>query len=239
MAARSSDADAPTRAAVSIIVPALNEAPGIGDLLASLQPLRTDRCELLVVDGGSRDATASLAAQFCDRVIIAPRGRAAQMNAGAIEARGDLLIFLHADTRLPSDALTLVRDALRPPGRCWGRFDVRLDSPHPLLGLVATMMNLRSRLTGIATGDQALFVRAETFHALGGFASQPLMEDIDLSRRLRARARPVCLRARVHTSARRWLRHGVLRTIWLMWRLRLAYALGVSPERLARAWNRS
>lgn len=186
---------------------------------------------MIVADGGSEDGTASLAAALCDRVVVAPRGRARQMNAGAREARGDVLLFLHADTRLPSNADELVQ------GFLWGRFDVQIEGRHPLLPVVAWWMNLRSRLTGIATGDQAIFVRRDDFVAAGAFREIPLMEDIALSKRLKRISRPACLRERVVTSGRRWERRGTLRTIVLMWRLRLAYALGADPGRLARRYD--
>lgn len=217
----------------SIIIPCLNEADQIGELLHSLRPLRSRGAELIVVDGGSADGTLDIAAPLADRALAAARGRAAQMNAGAAVASGDVLLFLHADTRLPPDADTAVAQALECPGRCWGRFDVRISGPHLLLRVVAAMMNARSRWTGIATGDQAIFVTREAFGRVGGYAEIPLMEDIALSKRLKPLAHPLCLRARVTTSGRRWQQHGVLRTILLMWRLRLAYALGADPERLA------
>lgn len=182
-----------------------------------------------MVDGGSEDATTALAAGRCDRVIVAPRGRAAQMNAGAREARGDVLVFLHADTRLPRHADELVTNHV------WGRFDVRIEARHPLLKVVAWSMNLRSRLTGIATGDQAIFVRREAFQ---GFPELPLMEDIAFSKAMKRIARPACLREKVTTSGRRWQSRGVLRTILLMWQLRAMYAMGVSAERLARRYAR-
>jgi rSAM/selenodomain-associated transferase 2 len=214
---------------LSVIVPALNEAPAIREALEALAPLRRCGHEVIVVDGGSNDGTASLAASACDRLLLAPRGRALQMNAGALAASGDALVFLHADTRLPERADELIDTALAHA--TWGRFDVRIASSRPLLALVGCAMNLRSRLTGIATGDQAIFVRRDAFP---GFPEIPLMEDIALSRLLKRRGRPVCLRARVLTSARRWEARGVLRTIFLMWRLRLLYALGAAPQRLAR-----
>ena len=224
---------------LSVVVPTLDEARGIDAFLAHLQPLRAAGCELVLVDGGSGDDTVARAAGRCDRLLVAERGRAAQMNAGAAVARGQLLLFLHADTFLPPDALAALWASQLGAGRCWGRFDVRLDGPHPLLRVVAALMNLRSRLTGIATGDQAIFVLADTFRGIGGFPPQPLMGDVELSIRLRRRAWPVCLRARVATSGRRWMRNGVVRTILLMWRLRLAYALGVPAERLHALWSRS
>ena len=184
-----------------------------------------------MVDGGSEDRTAEIAAPLADRVLVAPRGRARQMNAGAAVAKGDALVFLHADTRLPERADELIRAALERA--LWGRFDVAIDSPRALLCLVSWAMNLRSRLTGIATGDQAIFVRREAF---AGFPEIPLMEDVAFSREMKRKSRPACLRERVRTSARRWEARGVLATIFLMWRLRLLYALGVPPQRLAREY---
>jgi rSAM/selenodomain-associated transferase 2 len=223
--------------ALSIIVPALNEAEGITEALSALEPLRARGAEVIVVDGGSEDSTADLARPLCDRVLIAPRGRAAQMNAGAATARGDVLLFLHADTRLPLDADRLVLTGLAARARVWGRFDVRIAGRHPLLPLAARLMNLRSRLTGIATGDQALFVDRQAFVAVGEFPNIPLMEDIALSRRLKRRGRPLCLSAPVVTSGRRWETDGVFYTILLMWRLRLAYFLGADPAQLARIYG--
>lgn len=221
---------------LSIIVPVLNEAAGIVPALAALQPLRARGHEVIVVDGGSSDSTVELAHGLADRVLAAPRGRAAQMNAGAAVAGGDAFVFLHADTRLPERADTLVAQALSR--HRWGRFDVRIDSAHPLLHMVGAMMNLRSRLTGIATGDQAMFATRTAFDAAGGFAPIMLMEDLELSARLRRIERPACLREQVATSGRRWERNGVLTTIMLMWRLRLAYFLGADPGRLARVYAR-
>lgn len=216
---------------LSVIVPALNEAAGIRAALEALAPLRRAGHEVIVVDGGSTDDTAALAAPLCDRVVQSERGRAVQMNTGAAAASGEVLVFLHADTRLPPHADLRVMEALK--GTSWGRFDVEIDSGHRLLKLVACAMNLRSRLTGIATGDQAIFVRREAF---GGFPLIPLMEDVAFSRRMKRSMRPACLRERVTTSGRRWEARGVLRTVLLMWRLRLLYALGVAPERLARRY---
>ncbi|HUJ87004.1 MAG TPA: TIGR04283 family arsenosugar biosynthesis glycosyltransferase [Burkholderiales bacterium] len=220
---------------ISVVVPTLNEAQGILACLDALAPLRARGHELIVVDGGSDDGTPELARPRADRVLAAPCGRARQMNAGARDAAGDALVFLHADVRLPQGADGMVLEALA--ARPWGRFDVRLDSSRALLGLVGGMMNLRSRLTGIATGDQALFVRRELFERLGGYAEIPLMEDVELSSRLRRAGRPACLRARVLASARRWEARGALRTVVLMWRLRLAYFLGADPARLAERYR--
>lgn len=221
---------------LSIVVPVLDEAGSIEATLAAVQALRLAGAEVVVVDGGSRDATKALAAPLADRVIDAPRGRASQMNAGARAASGAVLLFLHADTLLPEGATGLVAK-LDASGREWGRFDVAIAGADPLLALVALLMNARSRFTGIATGDQAMFVRRAAFDAVGGFAEIPVMEDVALSKRLKRRSSPLCLRERVLTSGRRWERRGTLRTILLMWRLRLAYALGADPHRLARRYD--
>lgn len=217
---------------LSIVIPVLNEAAGIRAALEALAPLRGRGHEVIVVDGASADATPGLAAPLCDRLVPSLRGRGAQMNAGARAASGNVLLFLHADTRLPPQADETVFQALQD--HLWGRFDVGIDGRHRLLGIVAWAMNLRSRLTGIATGDQAIFVRREAFP---GFAEIALMEDIAFSREMKRRGPPACLRERVRTSGRRWEAHGVLRTIVLMWRLRLLYFLGVPPDRLARRYH--
>ena len=223
--------------ALSIIVPMLNEAAALPGLLAQLARWRTRGCEVVVVDGGSTDGSAAMARAAGFTVVDAERGRARQMNAGAALARGEVLVFLHADTQLPADADAAVRGALADERCDWGRFDVRIAGRSPMLRVVAGLMNLRSRLTGIATGDQAMFVRREAFDAVGGFPLQPLMEDIELSQRLLWRSRPACLRARVTTSGRRWEQRGVWRTIVLMWRLRWAYWRGVPAEVLAEAYR--
>jgi rSAM/selenodomain-associated transferase 2 len=220
-------------ARLSIIMPVLDEGEGIAQALDALSELRALGVEVIVVDGGSQDATVQRARLRADHVLSASRGRASQMNAGAAKAAGDVLLFLHADTALPREAERLVLDGLARSGRDWGRFDVVITGQHPMLKLVAAMMNLRSRLTGIATGDQAIFVKRDAFQAAGGFPEIPLMEDIALSKRLKRRGRPLCLHERATTSGRRWETHGVFRTIFLMWRLRLAYFLGADPAALA------
>jgi rSAM/selenodomain-associated transferase 2 len=220
---------------LTIVIPVLNEAAIIVDALRALAPLRSRGAEIIVVDGGSRDGTLRLAAVLADRVIAASRGRGTPMNAGAAIGTGDKLLFLHADTMLPHNADHLIDAALRR--RAWGRFDVRIAGRHPLLAVVARMINLRSRLTGVATGDQAIFVTREAFSRVGGFPDLPLMEDIAMSRRLKRLCRPFCIGAPVVTSGRRWEGNGVLRTILLMWRLRLAYYFGVEPALLARRYG--
>jgi rSAM/selenodomain-associated transferase 2 len=222
---------------LSIIIPCLNEASGIVAALGRLQPLRERGAEIIVVDGGSSDGSVALAAPHADRVLAAPRGRASQMNAGATVARGGILLFLHADCVLPPDAVRLIVDGFATSSRRWGRFDVCLAGGHPLLGLIAFMMNLRSRLTGIATGDQGIFVTRAEFDAASGFPQMPLMEDIAFSRILKSHGTPLCLRARITASGRRWEERGVLRTIMLMWRLRLAYFLGADPADLALRYD--
>jgi rSAM/selenodomain-associated transferase 2 len=220
---------------ISVIVPVLNEAGVIGACLRPLQASRSD-LEIIVADGGSRDATVSLATPLCDRVLECAPGRALQMNAGAQVAGGGLLLFLHADTIITREALNaLLQCAARP--RFWGRFDVRLSGRAFAFRVIAFFMNWRSRLSGIATGDQCLFVSRALFHETGGYAPIPLMEDIELSRRLRALQAPLCLRERVEASSRRWEKHGIVRTVWKMWMLRLRYALGARPAALAREYE--
>ena len=216
---------------LSIIIPTLNEATKIEARLAALAPLRQHGVQIIIADGGSSDATVALAAPFADLMIDAPRGRAAQMNAGALHASAPSLLFLHADTVLPEHADKLIDQALQQSA--WGRFDITLSGDHPMLRVIAAMMNWRSRLTGIATGDQAIFVRRNVFEQLHGFAPIALMEDIELCHRLKKISRPACLSQRVVSSGRRWQKHGVWRTIWLMWRLRLAYFFGADPRELA------
>src|SRR3954470_9550137 len=222
---------------LSIIMPVLNEGEGIAAALDALSILRSLGAEVMVVDGGSRDATIQRARLRADRVIVASPGRGPQMNAGAEKASGDVLLFLHVDTRLPADADHVVLNGLERSGRVWGRFDVEIEGRSSLLSVIAWMMNLRSCLTGIATGDQAMFVRRDAFRTAGGFAAIPLMEDIDLCKRLKRASRPLCLRERVVTSGRRWEKGGVLHTVVLMWRLRLAYFFGADPKELARRYG--
>jgi rSAM/selenodomain-associated transferase 2 len=215
----------------------LNEAACIRACLERLQPLRAHGAEIVVADGGSVDATRELAEPLADRVVESPRGRALQMNAGARASRGDVLLFLHADTLLPEGALAAILAGLEHGGAAWGRFDVTITGNNPMLKVVAYFMNARSRLTGIATGDQAIFARRAAFERCGGFPAIPLMEDVAICKALKRVGPPLCLRERVATSGRRWEERGTLRTIVLMWRLRLAYALGADPRNLARRYD--
>lgn len=224
---------------LSIILPCLNEQDCIVSSLARLQPLRrSGLAEVIVVDGGSRDNTVQLAEPLADRLIHSAPGRALQMNRGAAEAGGDWLLFLHADTLVPDHFESLWRAQIASSDRGWGRFDLRLSGTAWPLRVVESLINLRSRISGIATGDQGIFVRAGLFHRLGGYAAIPLMEDVELSKRLKREGRPICSRARLVTSSRHWERRGILKTVLLMWKLRFLYFAGVSPQRLAAQYYR-
>ena len=226
---------APVR--LSVVMPALNEAQGITAALTALAPLVLRGAQIIVADGGSSDNTVALAQAGGAAVIGSPPGRALQMNAGAQQASGELLLFLHADTLLPDQADALIAQALTGSSRVWGRFDVTISGRSALLRVIAACMNLRSRWTGIATGDQAIFMTRAAFEAVDGFPTQPLMEDIEISKRLLRLSRPACLRARVLTSGRRWEVRGVWRTVLLMWRLRFAYWRGAAPDHLAELYK--
>ena len=204
--------------------------------LASLQYLREAGHEIIVVDGGSDDGSSDIAAPYVDLLVHSEPGRARQMNKGALCATHDWLLFLHVDTQLPDNVLNKLHDIFNKQTTQWGRFDVRLSGEHILYRLIAWFMNKRSRLTGIATGDQAMFVSKANFKKVGGFPDIPLMEDITLSRKLKKIAAPVCLSDCVITSSRRWQKNGIVRTVLFMWSLRLRYFLGVSPATLARQY---
>lgn len=222
---------------LSVIIPVLNEAEHLSNWLEHLIPLRDRGVEIIVVDGGSQDDSVDIAACWGARVLSANKGRAKQMNAGAVVACGDVLLFLHADTVLPVCAEQKIFAMLTESGRVWGRFSVRIHGRPWMLRVISHMMNGRSCLTGIATGDQAMFLTRQAFRTVGGFPDQPLMEDIALSKRLLVLSRPICLSDRVVTSGRRWETHGVWRTVFLMWRLRWDYWRGVSADALSKAYR--
>ena len=222
---------------LSVIVPMLNEAEALPSLLEQLQRIVRQGMEVILADGGSEDGSPAIAESAGFTVVRSARGRARQMNAAAAHATGDVLLFLHADTQLPERADKLIASALSSGTHRWGRFDVRISGRAYLLRVVSHLMNVRSRITGIATGDQAMFVTRSTFDAVGGFPDQPLMEDIELSRRLLRRSRPACIPRHVITSGRRWERDGVWRTILLMWRLRWHYWRGVPAHQLAKVYR--
>lgn len=221
---------------ISVIVPTLNERRQAAATLSALQQTRRAGHEVIVVDGGSEDGTREAVSPLADRVVSGPRGRALQMNAGARVARGGILLFLHADTRIPSGAMTALLEGFPASGRVWGWFDVTLSGTHFVFRAIETLMNVRARLSRITTGDHAIFVKRETFEKVGGYPEIPLMEDVALSRQLKREGRPFCPKDRIVTSSRRWEERGILRTILLMWRLRLAYALGADPHALARSY---
>ncbi|MCY4489059.1 MAG: TIGR04283 family arsenosugar biosynthesis glycosyltransferase [Deltaproteobacteria bacterium] len=220
---------------LSIIIPVLNEERTIAATVEDLA--RIEPCEIIVVDGGSTDRTAEIVRDGPARLVVSARGRAAQMNQGARSATGDVLLFLHADTRLPGTAAPDVQGCMADPACVGGRFDIRLDSSRPLLRIVGRMISLRSRLTRVATGDQAIFVRRTAFERLGGFPEIPIMEDVAFCRELKREGPIACLRSQVVSSARRWEQNGPVRTILLMWTLKLLYLAGVSPARLKRLYS--
>lgn len=221
---------------ISIVIPVINEEIAIRHNLPNLQWARKQGHEIIVVDGGSLDESIREASSFADKVVSSPQGRAKQMNVGAQAATGDVYLFLHVDTLLPDNGLSAICDHLNSGRYRWGRFDVRLSGSHPLLRIIERMMNWRSRVSSIATGDQAIFITRELFEKINGFSNIPLMEDIDISRRLKRHSRPLCLKQSVTTSSRRWEIRGIWRTVWLMWRLRWAYWLGADPAHLAQRY---
>ena len=220
---------------VSVIIPALNEEKSISATIESIMPLGPH--EIIVVDGGSTDRTIALCRELGIDVLFSSRGRATQMNLGARQATGEALLFVHADTQLPSSALDDIDLALADARIVGGRFDVRLEGKHWMLKLIGAMISLRSRISRVATGDQGIFVRRDVFAELGGYPELPLMEDIALSRALKRRGRLACLRSRVVTSARRWEADGIWRTIFKMWALKSLYLVGISPLRLKRYYG--
>jgi len=215
---------------VSIIIPVLNEEGSIKNLLQQLQVYRQQGHEIIVVDGGSKDNTCSISSPLSDKVITSESGRATQMNNGVTQSRHDILWFLHADTSIPNNAVEKIQLALNKND--WGRFNVKLSGSHIFFRIIEIMMNIRSCAVGIATGDQAIFVKREIFESINGYSNIPLMEDIDLSKRLKNISKPVCLKELLTTSSRRWEENGILSTVFLMWKLRFLYWIGVSADKL-------
>ncbi len=222
---------------ISIVIPVLNEALNLSRISSALQSIQHQGHEVIIVDGGSADNTLETAYEITDKVIVCKAGRAFQMNNGADIATGNVLLFLHADTVLPDNTVQIISDSFQNKNY-WGRFDVRLSSSKIVFRLIEKLMNLRSCLTSIATGDQAIFIEKSLFYRVAGFPEIALMEDIEISCRLKKIARPVCIKQKVVSSSRRWENNGVVATVLLMWKLRLYYFLGVSPEKLNRLYSR-
>ena len=222
---------------VSIIIPAYNEAQSIQSTLVPLQSLRSNNYELILVDAGSTDDTVASAESLVDKLLHSKKGRAYQMNAGAAEAEGEVLFFLHADTIVPVKAISALETAIDKSNFTWSRFNVRLSGTHILFRVIEKLINLRSCLTGIATGDQGICIKRDLFFNIGMYELLPLMEDIALSKKLKKIARPVCISQALITSSRRWEEKGIFRTILLMWKLRLQFWLGVSADKLAEQYR--
>lgn len=225
---------------LSIIIPVINEAGSLERFLTALQFCRNTQCEIIVVDGGSSDQTCAIAKPLCDHLLMSEAGRAKQMNFGAAHASvsdtGSIFLFLHADTILPLNFFELIVKEMQIKNKSWGRFNVSLSGEKLIFRFIENLMNLRSCITGIATGDQAIFISKELFELSGGFPDIPLMEDIALSKKLKNNQRPLCISKRVVTSSRRWEQYGIWRTIILMWRLRLAYFFGANPAELKKRY---
>jgi rSAM/selenodomain-associated transferase 2 len=222
---------------ISIIIPVLNEENNIGHLLEKLLPAEQNGHEILVVDGGSQDQTISICKRLGVNVFTSACGRAEQMQAGVRMAHGDVFWFLHADTDLLYSVNDYLDDIRSVTSAGWGRFNIALSNDKFIYKVIGYAINLRSRISGIATGDQGIFINRELFQYIGGFRQQPLMEDIQISRDLLRRGRPAVIKRILMTSARRWERRGVLRTILLMWWLRLLYFMGVSPVTLRQYYD--
>lgn len=220
---------------ISIIIPTLNEEIAIKDLLQQLQTLRTQGHEVIVVDGGSHDETLSISESLADKVIKSKAGRALQMNNGTMHANENILWFLHADTIIPDHAIEMIQQALNE--KDWGRFNVKLSGTNILFRLIESMINIRSCFSGIATGDQGIFVKKNIFESVGHYSILPLMEDVELSKKLKRVSRPVCIKEKLITSSRRWEKNGVISTVLLMWRLRFLYWLGVNASTLAKQYK--
>jgi len=224
---------------LSIIIPTLNEENNIARVINDIKSsIQLENYEIIICDGGSSDKTTFIAESLCDQVVISPAGRGGQLNHGAKNAHGDILLFLHADTSLPIHFDKMITNAIATnPGKSWGRFDLRLSGEKVIFRIVERLINIRSRITFISTGDQCLFMTREIFENVNGFKHIPLMEDVDISKRLKNVCPPICIACPVVSSSRRWEEKGILRTILLMWWLRLLFYMGISPETLKRLYN--
>lgn len=220
---------------ISIIIPVLNEEKSVKALLQQLQIYRKQGHEIIVVDGGSSDKTVSVSKSLADKVISSEAGRALQMNDGVQAATKDILWFLHADTLISDNAVKYIQQSLNRSD--WGRFNIKLSGSHFLFRVIETMINIRSCLSGVATGDQGIFVKKKIFESVNGYPNISLMEDVALSKKLKSISKPVCLKDELTTSSRRWEEKGILSTVLLMWRLRFLYWIGVSADKLAKQYR--
>lgn len=222
---------------LSIIIPALNESRHLLASLQSLSLLKNHPHEIIIVDGGSDDDTLKIAEPYVDFIFTSEKGRATQMNMGAAHASGDILWFLHADSLIPDNAYKHICTSLQNNQHIWGRFNIKLSGSNPVFRIIEQLINLRSKITKIATGDQGIFVLRSEFEKLNGFAAQPLMEDIQLCKQLKKISAPACLVNTITTSSRRWESRGIIKTVILMWYLRLAYFLGTPASKLAKQYQ--
>ena len=220
---------------ISIIIPVLNEEQSVKALLQQLQIYRQQGHEVIVVDGGSHDETVSISKPLADKVIMSESGRARQMNKGVAESTNEVLWFLHADTSIPENVIETIQESLNEYE--WGRFNIKLSGLHFLFRVVEKMINIRSCLSGIATGDQGIFVKRKTFESIGGYSEIPLMEDVTLSKKLKTTHQPACIKETLTTSSRRWEKNGIIKTILLMWYLRFLYWIGVTPDKLTKLYQ--
>ena len=220
----------------SIIVPVLNEEVFLTRYLNVFRRFLNDGHEIIIIDGGSSDNSARLTQELGCKVLISKPSRGLQQHVGALQSENEILLFLHADTNLPNDAFSLIHQALKSSNKSWGRFDVSFSNSSLIYKIIAWMMNKRSCLTGIVTGDHIIFTTRSSYFKSGGFADIPIMEDIDISKRLKLISKPICLKHKVVTSSRKWEQQGVSKTIIKMWCLRTLFFFGVSSKRLARLY---
>ena len=220
---------------ISIIIPVLNEEQSVKALLQQLQIYRQQGHEVIVVDGGSHDETVSISKPLADKVIMSESGRARQMNKGVAESTNEVLWFLHADTSIPENVIETIQESLNKYE--WGRFNIKLSGSNFLFRIIENMINIRSCLSCVATGDQGIFIKRNTFDSIGGYPEIPLMEDVALSKKLKTISQPACIKETLTTSSRRWEKKGIIKTILLMWYLRFLYWIGVTPAKLAKLYR--